>query len=72
MLIGVACVDVTGKLWTIFCSTVSLHMLYGVKFFCCLGFSGRCKDCSLSTLCLEELVGETIFKHLDMVPARLM
>lgn len=40
LLIGVACVDVMGKLWTIFFSIVSLYMLYGVKFFCCLGSSG--------------------------------
>ena len=29
-----------GKFWTTFCSTVSLLVLCGVKFLCCLGSSG--------------------------------
>ena len=40
-LIGVACVVVMGNLWTIFYSTVSLRMLYGVKFMQCLWYQRR-------------------------------
>ena len=51
LLIGVACVGVMGKLWTISYFIVSWLMLFGVKFSSVWSPLGNAKDGYISSFC---------------------
>ena len=64
-LIGVVCVVVKGNLWTIFCYSIILLMLYRVKLFGVRDSMGDAKVSCFSPFCMEELVQKVLVKYLD-------